>query len=210
MKPSLFSGMLLALLLGLPCATAKAETLRTVQAEMDIRQLESAFESFRLHFFRYPTAEEGLKALVTPTEELRQSGKYPEDGFVLHLRRDPWGNDYQFRCPGTHNPGSCDIWTLGSDGRPGGEKHAKDRGNWPGSFESPEPEFSTGAIIFFPALVGFVLALPIFGAGWILKRRSGAKPLTAMRGFHLGALLYLVLVGPLLGLTLWSIAYLRS
>ena len=29
---------------------------------------------------------------------------------------DPWGNPYQYACPGTHNPDSYDVWSLGPDG----------------------------------------------------------------------------------------------
>lgn len=35
---------------------------------------------------------------------------------------DPWGSEYTFICPGTHNPKSCDVRSNGIDGN--------EIGNW--------------------------------------------------------------------------------
>lgn len=40
---------------------------------------------------------------------------------------DPWGNEYTFICPGTHNPKGCDVKSNGPDGLPDTED---DVGNW--------------------------------------------------------------------------------
>jgi hypothetical protein len=29
---------------------------------------------------------------------------------------DPFGNEYQYVCPGVHNPATYDLWSNGSDG----------------------------------------------------------------------------------------------
>src|SRR5690606_1373275 len=57
--------------------------------------------AFRLNVGRYPTTEEGLQALVArPSDDLTTwQGPY-----VKNLPKDPWGRDYQYRCPGTKNP----------------------------------------------------------------------------------------------------------
>ena len=44
------------------------------------------------------------------------------------MPRDPWGNPYQYLNPGNHE--EIDIYTLGRDGRPGGEGPDADIGNW--------------------------------------------------------------------------------
>ena len=53
-----------------------------------------------------------------------QTGGYVKGG----LPKDPWGNHYQYLNPGQH--GEIDIYTLGRDGRPGGEGVDADVGNW--------------------------------------------------------------------------------
>ena len=40
---------------------------------------------------------------------------------------DPWGNEYIFMCPGTHNPKGCDVYSYGPDGSQDTED---DVGNW--------------------------------------------------------------------------------
>ena len=63
----------------------------------------------------YPTTEQGLAALIgkPPTNPipLNWKGPYLERNFI-----DPWKNLYQYKCPGTHNPASYDLYSLGKDG----------------------------------------------------------------------------------------------
>ena len=49
-------------------------------------------------------------------------------GYLDRVPKDPWGNPYQYLNPG--NNGEIDIYTLGADGRPGGEGINADIGNW--------------------------------------------------------------------------------
>lgn len=42
--------------------------------------------------------------------------------------KDPWGRPYQYVQPGQH--GEFDVYSLGADGKPGGEGEAADVGNW--------------------------------------------------------------------------------
>ena len=49
-------------------------------------------------------------------------------GYLDRMPKDPWGNPYQYLNPG--NNGEIDIYTLGRDGRPGGEGLDADIGNW--------------------------------------------------------------------------------
>jgi general secretion pathway protein G len=75
---------------------------------------------------RYPTAEEGLKALMDPPAQLTTW-----DGPYLQKREslaDPWGAPFLYRYPG--QKGEFDVYTLGSDRREGGEGDARDVGNW--------------------------------------------------------------------------------
>ena len=95
-------------------------------AEIQIRNLESALELYRLEVGRYPTTEEGLKALVERPRDTRVwNGPYidKKDGII-----DPWGRPYQYRYPGRH--AEFDLWTWGADGKPGGEGENRDIANW--------------------------------------------------------------------------------
>jgi hypothetical protein len=47
----------------------------------------------------------------------------PHDGTVLSVV-DPWGREYHYRAPVAASPG--EIWTLGRDGRIGGDGEDSD------------------------------------------------------------------------------------
>lgn len=97
---------------------------RKTSAEQEIRTIETALEMFRMHNAKYPSTEQGLKALV---EKPADAKNWPENGYLKDksVPADPWGNAYKYLNPGTH--GSIDIFSLGADGREGGED---DIGNW--------------------------------------------------------------------------------
>lgn len=110
-----------------PKLTSKPDEARAVKAQADIRQLESALEMYKLDNFYYPSTQQGLRALVE-----KPSGDPParnwRSGYITRLPNDPWGNPYQYLQPG--NKGSFDVFTMGADGKPGGEGVAADIGNW--------------------------------------------------------------------------------
>lgn len=94
-------------------------------ARSDIRGIENALKLYRLDNFSYPTSEQGLEALVRqPTDPNIRNWKQ----YLDRLPNDPWGNPYLYLNPG--NNGEIDIYTLGRDGRPGGEGEDADIGNW--------------------------------------------------------------------------------
>ncbi len=90
-----------------------------------IDALEKALDQYRLDVGHYPTSEQGLSALINqPANERRWQGPYLRKA----VPPDPWGNRYQYLQPGQH--GEFDLFSLGKDGRPGGEGEAADIGNW--------------------------------------------------------------------------------
>lgn len=97
-------------------------------ARADISRLEQALEMFKADQLSYPTTDQGLDALVTPPADLRRPDRFPEGGYVRRLPDDPWGNPYLYLYPGEQ--GVMDIYSLGADGRPGGEDLDADIGNW--------------------------------------------------------------------------------
>ena len=95
-------------------------------AKQDIRGIENALKLYRLDNFSYPTSEQGLDALVTkPADPNVRNWK---GAYLDRLPKDPWGNPYLYLNPG--NNAEIDIYTLGRDGRPGGEGEDADIGNW--------------------------------------------------------------------------------
>ncbi len=84
-------------------------------ARAQIDAFEKAVDQFRLDTGHFPSADQGLAALVArPAGEQRWAGPYLKKA----LPADPWGNAYVYRVPG----GDLDyeIMSYGRDGRPGG------------------------------------------------------------------------------------------
>ena len=96
------------------------------KAKADISVLEQAIETYRLDNLTFP---DDLQALVAPPAGLARPERYRQGGYVRRLPEDPWGNPYQYRRPGAHG-GQFDVFSLGADGREGGEGNDADLGNW--------------------------------------------------------------------------------
>jgi general secretion pathway protein G len=85
-------------------------------AKAQIEAFDKSLDTYRLDVGRYPSAEEGLGALMTapPSAGAKWNGPYLKKGVPL----DPWGHPYQYRSPGSK--GEYEIVSLGKDGQPGG------------------------------------------------------------------------------------------
>lgn len=98
------------------------------KAKADVSVLEQAVESYRLDNFVFPTTEQGLSALTAPPAGLNRPDRYREGGYIRRLPDDPWGNPYQYAYPGERS--RFDVYSLGADGKKGGEGDDADIGNW--------------------------------------------------------------------------------
>jgi general secretion pathway protein G len=95
-------------------------------AEIFVRQsMKVPLTSYRIAMGDFPSTAEGLQALVTaPANKAdRWRGPYLQDG---KLPLDPWLHQYQYRCPGTHNKESYDLFSFGPDG----QESEDDINNW--------------------------------------------------------------------------------
>ena len=64
----------------------------------------------------FPSTEQGLQALVTqPDTDPKPSRWYQ---LFKEVPKDPWRNNYIYRCPGTKNPSGYDIFSAGPDRQP--------------------------------------------------------------------------------------------
>ena len=100
------------------------DTARIEKAKADISTIEQALEQYRLDNLTYPSASDGLQALVSPPPGLAQPQRYRRGGYIKKLPEDPWGRAYVYAVPG--RPGAFDISSLGADGQPGGENENAD------------------------------------------------------------------------------------
>ncbi len=121
--------LLILALLGTIAAPRVTKYLRKAKAQtakIQVDALSAAVDSFHLDTGRFPSGDEGLKALVDrPSDAANWDGPYLRKRDSL---TDPWGHPYLYRIPGQH--GEYDVYTLGSDNREGGEGDAADVGNW--------------------------------------------------------------------------------
>lgn len=106
----------------------RPDDARITKTKQDIRQLESALKLYRLDNLRYPTTDQGLEALVKKPSSGAEPKNWREGGYVEGLPEDPWGTPYQYLSPGQH--GDFDLYSLGADGKLGGEGVDADIGNW--------------------------------------------------------------------------------
>jgi len=79
--------------------------------------LAMALALFRVHCGRYPTTQEGLRALLEPPQDQeiqsRWRGPYVANEAAL---TDPWARPLRYICPGQHNPTGFDLSSAGPDG----------------------------------------------------------------------------------------------
>ena len=77
-----------------PSILGNQEEAQLKKAAVDIQQLESALEMYKLKNNVFPTTEQGLEALVEAPTIDPIPRNYPAQGFIKRLPKDPWGNDY--------------------------------------------------------------------------------------------------------------------
>jgi general secretion pathway protein G len=107
---------------------SKVDDARIAKAKQDIQTIETALDLYKLDNYTYPTTEQGLEALIKKPADPNLTN-YPEKGYLKTLRPDTWQEPYHYEYPGTRG-GEYDLYSLGADKRPGGEKANADIGNW--------------------------------------------------------------------------------
>ena len=99
-------GVLAALIV--PNVIERADDARVTAAKTDVNNLMQALKLYRLDNQRYPTAEQGLQALLArPTSGPAAPNWKP---YVEKLPNDPWGRPYQYLNPGIK--GEIDVLSL--------------------------------------------------------------------------------------------------
>jgi general secretion pathway protein G len=98
---------------------------KQVAAKAQIELFGTALDAFRLDTGRYPTSEEGLKALrEKPSAAENWQGPY----LPKEIPVDPWRTLYVYKSPGEH--GDYDLISYGADKVEGGEGESEDVVSW--------------------------------------------------------------------------------
>ncbi len=117
-------GVLAALIV--PNVLDRADDARVTAAKTDVNNVMQALKLYKLDNQRFPTAEQGLGALLAkPSASPVPPNWRP---YVEKLPADPWSRSYQYLNPGVH--GEVDVLSLGADGQAGGEGKDADIGSW--------------------------------------------------------------------------------
>lgn len=101
-----------------PKIMGRPDEARVTAAKHDLATISQALKLYRLDIGRYPTTEQGLKALVERPSSEPVPQNWKNGGYLDRLPNDPWGNPYQYAIPGTK--GEVDLFSYGADGKPGG------------------------------------------------------------------------------------------
>jgi general secretion pathway protein G len=120
----LIIGVLAALIV--PNVLDRADDARVTAAKTDVSNLMQALKLYKLDNQRYPSADQGLSALLTKpgTAPIPPNWK----SYLEQLPNDPWGKSYIYLNPGIK--GEVDVMSFGADGQAGGEGKNADIGSW--------------------------------------------------------------------------------
>ena len=101
-----------------PRLVTRGEDAKVAAAKSNLAQIRSLLEQFRIDCGRYPTADEGLEALMVQPGDLENwKGPYSQKA----IDTDPWGNPYVYDHPGPDGEDSYYLFSYGKDGAEGGE-----------------------------------------------------------------------------------------
>jgi general secretion pathway protein G len=124
--------LILGLLAGIvgPRLFGHTDEAKQTKARVQIENLSSALKMYKLDNDQYPSTEQGLEALVAEPQSGNIPKKWKKGGYLAkkQIPKDPWGNDYNYLCPGVHD--DFDITSFGGDGVAGGEGVNKDINSW--------------------------------------------------------------------------------
>jgi general secretion pathway protein G len=138
---TLIEMLVVIVVIGILAAVVAPDIFRSVgdanasAARSQVEMLGLALDQYRLDNQAYPTSDQGLASLRT----LPATGVPPRNWRGPYLKRlvpkDPWGAAYVYVSPGRANPGGYDLYTLGRDGRVGGEGEDADYTSWGGDVQ---------------------------------------------------------------------------
>lgn len=100
------------------------ETARHQRVGTDISMITTQLQNYELQNNTLPTNEQGLDALVHKPTIAPVPSRWIQ--LLSETPLDPWGTPYIYKNPGTHNPDSYDLYSLGPTKKEGPDVI----GNW--------------------------------------------------------------------------------
>ncbi|MEO6055076.1 MAG: type II secretion system major pseudopilin GspG [Chthoniobacterales bacterium] len=102
------------------------DTAKNKIVEADIQTITTQLNTYEMQNLNLPSTAQGLQALVTEPTTQPHARRWVR--LFKKLPQDPWGTPYQYKNPGTKDPKSFDLYSLGPDRVESGD----DIGNWEG------------------------------------------------------------------------------
>lgn len=122
--------IIIGLLAGIvvPRLMGRTEEAKRTKAAVQIKNLQSALDLYKLDSGIYPSTDQGLQALVEKPAVGEIPRRWKEGGYIDRIPKDPWDNNYVYISPGVH--GDYDLYSYGADGEEGGEGKDADIQSW--------------------------------------------------------------------------------
>jgi general secretion pathway protein G len=113
-----------------PRIIGRTDEAKVTEAMVQIRNLETALKLYKLDNGDYPSAEQGLEALVTKPSAGVIPRRWRDKGYLegRSVPKDPWGNAFFYASPGLN--GDYDLVSFGADGTRGGDGFDHDIESW--------------------------------------------------------------------------------
>jgi len=122
--------IIIGLLAGIvvPRLMGRTEEAKRTKTAVQIKNLQSALDLYKLDSGNYPTTDQGLQALIEKPAIGEIPRNWKEGGYMDKIPKDAWGNNYVYISPGVH--GDFDLYSYGADGEEGGEGKNTDIQSW--------------------------------------------------------------------------------
>lgn len=104
-----------------------ADKAKSSLTKARISGLGGSLDLYKLDVGKYPTTQEGLKALIAaPGGAAKWNGPYEKNEDLI---KDAWNNELSYKSPGDQNR-AYEISSFGADGVEGGDGPNKDIKSW--------------------------------------------------------------------------------
>lgn len=106
-------GILAAIIV--PNLTGGVDDSKYTATRVNMSQLKQTLEMYKLDNNRYPTTEQGLKALVEKPTTDPTPVKWKQ--YLPELPKDSWGGDFTYIAPAPNGKAPFEIRSIGPDGK---------------------------------------------------------------------------------------------
>ncbi len=113
-------GILAALIV--PNIISRPDEARVAVVRIDIKQIESALQMYKLDNRNYPSTDQGLEALVSPPSGFPEAEDWNPDGYLSKIPADPWSEPYLYFNDGN----TIEVYSYGADKKEGGDEFNAD------------------------------------------------------------------------------------